>query len=131
MCWGILFRREIILSYARIQDIHLRSNIVERWLGLARILIQTASGNASAEMTIEGLKEFQEVRDFLYLRMRGVKEPVRRGEAVSTEHRASELVGQSGAELAVVLREVRDEIRLLREALDKGDRQSTGEVRHV
>jgi hypothetical protein len=37
MRWGRLFRREIILNYARIQDIHLRSNIVERWFGLSRI----------------------------------------------------------------------------------------------
>src|SRR5690349_15048775 len=28
MSWGILFRREIIVNYARIQDIHLQSNIV-------------------------------------------------------------------------------------------------------
>ncbi|MEJ1973840.1 MAG: PH domain-containing protein [Lacunisphaera sp.] len=75
MSWGILFRREIIVNYARIQDIHLKSNIVERWLGLARILVQTASGSGSAEMTIEGLKEFEALRDFLYARMRGVKDP--------------------------------------------------------
>ena len=37
MRWGILFRREINLTYARIQDIHLRSNLVQRWLGLARV----------------------------------------------------------------------------------------------
>ena len=34
MSWGILFRRETIINYARIQDIHLRSNLTERWLGL-------------------------------------------------------------------------------------------------
>src|SRR4029079_3039701 len=34
MSWGILFRREINLTYARIQDIHLSSNVVERALGL-------------------------------------------------------------------------------------------------
>ena len=45
MRWGILFRREINLTYARIQDIHLRSNFVERWLNLARIEVQTASGS--------------------------------------------------------------------------------------
>src|SRR6476646_4957219 len=45
MGWGILFRREIILNYTRIQDIHLQSNLIERWLGLARILVQTASGS--------------------------------------------------------------------------------------
>ncbi len=71
MKWGILFRREISLTYARIQDIHLQSNIVERWLGLGRVQIQTASGSASAEMTIEGLHEYGLVRDFLYSRMRG------------------------------------------------------------
>src|SRR5688572_14553275 len=76
MSWGILFRREVIVNYARIQDIHLRSNIVERWLGLARVLVQTASGNAAAEMTLEGLTEFEGVRDFLYSRMRGVKDHV-------------------------------------------------------
>src|ERR1051325_405798 len=32
---GILFRREVNLTYARIQDIHLHSNFIQRWLGLA------------------------------------------------------------------------------------------------
>ena len=71
MSWGILFRREVSLTYARIQDIHLTSNIVERWLGLAEVKLSTASGSASAEMTIEGLHEFELVRDFLYAKMRG------------------------------------------------------------
>lgn len=72
MRWGVLFRREIHLTSARIQDIHLSSNVVERWLGLARIEIQTASGSAKAEMTIHGVRESEELRDFLYSRMRGV-----------------------------------------------------------
>jgi putative membrane protein len=74
MKWGILFRREITLTYARIQDIHLVSNLIERWLGLARVQIQTASGSSNAEMTIEGVKEFELVRNFLYSKMRGVRE---------------------------------------------------------
>ena len=132
MRWGILFRREIILSYARIQDIHLRSNIVERWLGLARILVQTASGSAAAEMTIEGIKDYQEVRDFLYSRMRGVKEPARTHPAGSGAMHAVPGAGEamSGAELAAVLREVRDEIRLLRETLQRQG-QSGGGPGHV
>src|SRR5688572_18039239 len=73
--WGILFRREITLTYARIQDIHLVSNIIERWLDLARIQIQTASASAAAEMTLEGLHEFALVRGFLYTKMRGVRGP--------------------------------------------------------
>ena len=72
MRWGILFRREVSLTYARIQDIQLSSNIVERWLGLAKIQLQTASGSSSAEMTIEGIREYDALRDFLYSRTRGV-----------------------------------------------------------
>jgi uncharacterized membrane protein YdbT with pleckstrin-like domain len=71
MRWGILFRREVNLTYARVQDIHLTSNLVERWLGLAKIQIQTASGSSTAEMTLEGLENYETVRDFLYARMRG------------------------------------------------------------
>jgi putative membrane protein len=71
--WGILFRREITLTYARIQDIHLVSNLIERWLGLGRVQIQTASGQSGAEMTIEGLPDFEFVRDELYQRMRGAR----------------------------------------------------------
>ena len=70
---GILFRREVNLTYARIQDIHLRSGFIQRWLGLADIQIQTASGSAGAELVIEGFKEFEAIRDFLYTRMRGYR----------------------------------------------------------
>ena len=115
MSWGLLFRREIIIQYARIQDIHLRSNILERWVGLARVLVQTASGNAEAEMTLEGIREFEQVRDFLYDRMRGVKthQPgaVRNIEAPRTEE----------TELASALREVAAELRAIRIKLDAGE----------
>jgi uncharacterized protein len=111
MSWGILFRREVIIQYARIQDIHLRSNLVERWLGLARVLVQTASGNSSAEMTLEGLTEFEAVRDFLYDRMRGVKDQVH-----STSP-ALAVSGESHPDLAATLRQVAIELRLLRESL--------------
>jgi len=57
MKWGIIFRREVLLNYSRIQDIHLRSNLIERWLGLARIEIQTASGSANANMMLEGMED--------------------------------------------------------------------------
>ena len=128
MKWGILFRHETILNYARIQDIHLRSNIVERWLGLARILVQTASGSSSAELTIEGIKQFEAVRDFLYSRMRGVRDEAAASEAavaVKTEAGA-EAAGLS--EVAATLREVAGELRALRETLVQG-RKDEGESR--
>jgi putative membrane protein len=110
MSWGILFRRETIVNYARIQDIHLRSNVVERWLGLAKVMVQTASGNAGAEMTLEGLPNFEAVRDFLYARMRGVKDHAKPAPA------AAGPAGDS-AELAAALREVAQELRATRLAL--------------
>lgn len=123
MRWGILFRREIIVNYARIQDIHLRSNFVERWLGLARILVQTASGSSSAEMTIEGIKEFEALRDFLYARMRGVKDPHH-----APAHAAiANAIPSSGnqAELAAALREAAAELRAVREALERNHRKKS------
>jgi len=111
MSWGILFRRETIINYARIQDIHLRSNLIERWLGLGRILVQTASGNAGAEMTIEGIKEFELVRDFLYSRMRGVADPSHAQPARS--HAAGEGSPDLAAALLEVAREIRETRRLL------------------
>jgi uncharacterized protein len=74
MKWGIVFRREINLTYRRIQDIHLTANILQRWLGLAKISLQTASGNAMAEMTIEGVLQPEVLRDHLYARMRGARD---------------------------------------------------------
>lgn len=75
MSWGILFRREVHLTYARIQDIHLVSNVVERWLGLARIQIQTASGSSGAQMTLEGIADHGAMRDFLYAKLRAASAP--------------------------------------------------------
>jgi putative membrane protein len=115
MSWGILFRREIIINYARIQDIHLRSNLVERWFGLARVLVQTASGNSGAEMTLEGFKEFEAVRDFLYSKMRGVKDPAHRPAAPGGT--GTPATASADPELAAALREVAHELRETRLAL--------------
>jgi len=71
--YGVFFKRETLLTYRRIQDIHLTHNIVQRWLGLATVSIQTASGSAGAEMSIEGVLEAEALRDFLYQRMRGAR----------------------------------------------------------
>ena len=71
MKWGVLFRREIYLTYRRIQDIHLTRNIIQRWLGLATLDVQTASGSATPEMSIEGILEAEPLRDYLYTMMRG------------------------------------------------------------
>ncbi|MEO5718233.1 MAG: PH domain-containing protein [Chthoniobacterales bacterium] len=111
---GILFRREVNLTYARIQDIHLRSGVIQRWLGLADIQIQTASGSADAELVIEGFKEYEAIRDFLYTRMRGYHAP-------ATARAAQEAAAgpDPNAEMISLLLTIRDELRQTRESLGK------------
>jgi len=69
--WGVFFRREVYLTYRRIQDIHVKRNLLERWLGIGTIEVQTASGSSKAELAVEGVGDYEAVRDFLYRRMRG------------------------------------------------------------
>ena len=102
MSWGILFRREINLTYRRIQDIHLTRNIIERWMGLSKVAVQTASGSSSPEMTIEGILQAHELRDHLYSKMRGA-----RGEGDPSQ--------PGGDEALALLREIRDGLRTLRD----------------
>ena len=115
MRWGILFRRQINLTYARIQDIHLTSGFIQRWLGLADVRVQTASGSAGAEMTIEGLLEFEAVRDFLYARMRGARKPADAAAPSSPGPGA----GPETAQAVALLRAAVDELRGAREALER------------
>jgi putative membrane protein len=62
-------------------------------------------------MTIEGLHEFEAVRDFLYSKMRGVRGSVHATQAAVT--------ASSEPSLAAALREVAAELRAVREALEK------------
>ncbi len=80
MAWGLLFKREIYLTYRRIQDIHVTRNIIHRWLGLADVAVQTASGSTGAEMTIQGIRDPEGLRDFLYSKMRGARDERPRGD---------------------------------------------------
>ena len=109
MSWGFLFRQETYLTYRRIQDIHVTRNIVERWMGLAKVPIQTASGTSGATMTIEGILDPEPLRDYLYARMRGAK---------GLDHDSPELGNDSQSpddEALVLLREIRDTLRARRE----------------
>ena len=120
MRWGLLFRREVNLTYARIQDIHLTSGPLMRWMGLAELHIQTASGSASAEMVIEGLHEYEQLRDFLYQRMRGAKEP-NEGEPDSAE--SQDRAGED--QVAGLLGDIAQDMASTRRALESlagGDR---------
>jgi hypothetical protein len=110
MAWGILFRTEINLTYRRIQDINVTRGILQRWLGLANVTIQTASAS-SAAMVIEGIPDYQGLRDFLYLRMRGARGDTPPDSPAQTAAPARD------DQLASALRDVRDELAALREDL--------------
>jgi putative membrane protein len=110
--WGYLFRKETYLTYTRIQDIHVTRGIIERWLGLGTVEIQTAAGSSQAEEAIVGMTEFEAIRNFLYARMRG--------------HELSDAGGQPGEaasagdeSLDSLLRDIRDELRGIHEALER------------
>lgn len=109
MKWGVVFRREVLLTYRRIQDIHLTRNVLQRWLGLANVSLQTASGSAGAEMVIEGILEADELRDYLYSKMRGARHET------ATENGAPGAHGSvvPGDEALALLREIRDSLAQL------------------
>ena len=107
MKWGVLWRRDIHLTYRRIQDIHLTRNVIQRWMRLADVSVQTAGGSASPEMVIEGAPCPEELRDDLYARMRG---------SGLVDHAAATSGPDSGsasgsAEAIELLTEIRDLIR--------------------
>jgi len=112
MSWGLLWRQEVHLTYARIQDIHLSRGLIERWLGIATIQIQTASGSAGAEMSLLGLREYDLVRDYLYSKMRGAR-GLEAGELVEPPS------SREDPPLAL-LTEIRDELRAIRARLEEG-----------
>jgi putative membrane protein len=109
MGYGILFRREMHLTYARMQDIHMSQNLLERWLGIGTVTIQTAGAGDAGDMKLEGLRHFEAVRDYLYARMRGVREmSLTPGNAGSTEEQ--------------LLTEIRDSLRAAAAALKETPR---------
>lgn len=112
MSWGILFRREINLTYRRIQDIHLTRNIVQRWMGLATLSIQTASGSSSPEMEIEGVLDFEALRDFLYAKMRGS-----RGIAPLTPESPIEPADAAPDEALLLLRQIASDLERVSDKL--------------
>ena len=115
---GILFRREVNLTYARIQDIHLRSGFIQRWLGLANVQIQTASGSSGPELIIEGFKEYEAIRDFLYTRMRGYQ--THHGSSATQASAATPTSSpKPDTEAVSLLLSIRDELRQTRELLEK------------
>jgi putative membrane protein len=120
MSWGILWRREVLLTYRRIQDIHLTRNIIQRWLGLATVSVQTAAGSATPEMSIEGILEAEQLRDFLYSKMRGAK-----GLTAETAEPAAAPQPAPPDEALTLLREIRDCLQRLTQLVQTAPRPAS------
>jgi uncharacterized membrane protein YdbT with pleckstrin-like domain len=117
--WGILFRREIYLTYRRIQDIHVKRNILERWLGIGTVEVQTASGSSNAELALEGMSDYEGVRDFLYSRMRGHELAHAAGPAAGPAVQAAPGPDGGEGDLVGVLRGIQAELEGARRALER------------
>jgi uncharacterized membrane protein YdbT with pleckstrin-like domain len=127
MSEGLINRKENFLTFARVQDIHLDRDLIDRWLGIGTISVQTASGQATAEAKLYGLANSLEARDALYLRLRKVQGLVE-GEA-DEEDKASAPEAASAAatagdaglaaeELTALLRGLAEETARLRTAME-------------
>lgn len=101
---GLLFRREQQLTYARMQDIHVSQNLLERWLGIGTVTVQTAGAGAGGNLTIVGVRDVEAVRDFLYAKLRGVR------------HESPTELAKSGPDALLV--EIRDALRETAKALE-------------
>ncbi len=125
--YGLIWRRETYLTYARIQDIHVTRNIFERWLGIGTVKIQTASGSAAATESIVGLTAFQEVRNYLYAHMRGHYRTPQPGAAIAGVTPARALSAGADTEAVEALTGIRDELRAVRVLL-ASQQQGTRDV---
>lgn len=104
---GVLFRREMHVTYAKMQDIHLSRGLLERWLGIGTVRVQTAGAGAMGDLTVVGTRRAEAIRDYLYACMRGVRE---RGDAAET-------AAGSPGDAAALLGQIARELELTRAAL--------------
>jgi putative membrane protein len=90
------------------------------------IQIQTASGSSDAEAVIEGVLEYESLRDFLYSKMRGSKQPheaaavapAPAGSSASPAARSGSDSDASSAEL-VLLERIAEEMAAARVAAER------------
>jgi uncharacterized protein len=101
----------------RRQDIHLTNGLLQRWFGLATVSIQTAAGSASPAIEIEGVLEAEALRDFLYTKMRGVRDHASDHATSPTAATASATATAPGSgdgdEALALLTDIRDALRRL------------------
>ena len=77
MVWkrGVWFKQTGIVPYTKITNVDITQGPFSRMLGIAALKIQTAgySGQAMAEIRIEGMEQFEELRELIMEFVRGKK----------------------------------------------------------
>jgi membrane protein YdbS with pleckstrin-like domain len=115
---GIWIIHETTITYENIQNVSVNQGPVQRFFGIADVLVQTAGGGGGQQQPgqpaggahsglIEGVKEAQRIRDVLVSRMRHS-----RSAGLGDEHHDHEHGAWTPQQIAV-LREVRDAARAL------------------
>jgi uncharacterized protein len=132
---GLFFRKEVVVAFRRIQDIHVNRNLIQRWLGIASVSVQTASGNAMPEIVLEGMTDPDSIRDWLYERMRGAKGYASQTASHSAHSAAASALGNPSAppildqaneqEVTALLRGIRDNLALMAEKSTRSPRSES------
>jgi len=110
---GVFFKKRVTVPFRKITNIDISQGPVQRMFGLGSIHVQTAGAAGAqavvAELRIEGMKEFDELRDEILRLLRAFyKQPA--ADASSTTATAAD----SASMTAVV-----DELRAIRTLLEK------------
>jgi membrane protein YdbS with pleckstrin-like domain len=129
---GIWIIRETTISFENVQNVEVRQGPVQRYFGIADVIVQTAGGGSthgkegaqslgSHVGILQGLDDAQAVRDLILDRVRRT-----RSAGLGDEHRgasasapAAVRTGLSAAQLAV-LRDIRDTVRRIEGASGVG-----------
>jgi putative membrane protein len=95
--------------------------VIERWLGIGTVEVQTASGSTNAELALEGMSDYEGVRDYLYRRMRGheLHEPQAAAPPPAPGALAAAASVEGADELVRLLREVESQLAGARRALER------------
>jgi len=129
---GVWWKQENTVPYNRITNIDVVQGPLSRRFGLAKVRVQTAGysatgGGAVAEVTITGIKNYEEIRDFILSRTRILK-PV--AVEVHTE------IGEDKAKPEAITQgdvsqRMLAELKMIREILERQPSQATSKSKNA
>jgi membrane protein YdbS with pleckstrin-like domain len=117
---GIITKSETTVPYRTVTNIATKRGPLDRLLSLGSLQIHTAgfSQNASPEATLSGLADYAEAHSQIFAALRRYR--ARTGATVGAEESTlGEGAAPIAAEVAALLRELLDEVRVVRRALDE------------